>query len=135
MSDYILALSFMDTDVQPALMYRYKYRARNVNGWGEFSEVGLLFAANVPEAPAAPTLIAVDSTTITLQMYDPVDTGGSNVIAYQLFMDQGEANTEFSEVTSYSNLGGSTASLLTHTLSVAADNLVTGKIYTFKFRA
>ena len=61
-------------------------------------------------------------------MYAPVDTGGSNVIAYELHMDQGEANTEFREVTSYSVLGGSSASLLTHELTATTDSLVPGKV-------
>ena len=56
-------------------------------------------------------------------------------MAYELHRDQGDANTEFSEVSSYSDLGGSSASLLTHTLDVDTDGLETGKIYTFKFRA
>lgn len=36
---------------------------------------------------------------------------------------------------SYKTAGGSNASLLAHTLTVAADSIVKGKIYTFKFRA
>ena len=47
----ILGLSYVDYDVEPYKLYRYKYRARNVNGLGEFSEPGYLFAANAPEKP------------------------------------------------------------------------------------
>ena len=45
-------------------------------------------------------------------------------------------NTPIAEVTSYSALGGSTASLLTHTLTTA-DGLVpdADKVYGFQFRA
>ena len=128
-------MTFLDQDVEKALLYRYKYRARNINGWGEFSEVSYLYAANVPSTPDAPTLIQVDTTSIQLQMYVPIDTGGANLISYELFMDEGDTNTVFSPVTSYADLGGSTATLLTHTLTTVADGMVTGKIYTFKFRA
>jgi hypothetical protein len=50
-------------------------------------------------------------------------------------MDQGAVNTPFAEVNSYKAAGGSNASLLSHKLTIAADNIVKGKTYTFKFRA
>lgn len=50
-------------------------------------------------------------------------------------MDQGDLNTPFVQVTSYNNAGGSSASILTHTLTPLNDGLVLGKIYTFKFRS
>jgi hypothetical protein len=48
-TDTIMALSFTDRTPITSLVYRYKYRARNINGWGEFSEVGYLYAADVPK--------------------------------------------------------------------------------------
>ena len=77
----------------------------------------------------------VDTTTITIKMHAPDNTGGAAITSYQLFMDQGELNSPFTEVTSYTNNGGANALLLIHTLTVAQNSLVTGKIYTFKFRA
>jgi hypothetical protein len=44
----ILALTYTDTNVQVSLPYRYKYRARNISGWGDFSEPSVLFAADRP---------------------------------------------------------------------------------------
>ena len=135
-TDSILGLSYVDYDVKTALLYRYKYRARNVNGYGDFSDPGYLYAANVPSIPEPPSLIGVTSDTISIQFYSPIDTGGTNILSYLLVMDEGELNSEYSEVESYSLLGGATASLLVHTLS-AADGLQVGskKIYSFKFKA
>lgn len=47
--DTMLSLSYLDMKVEKGVIYRYKYRARNVNGWGDFSDSGYLFAANVPD--------------------------------------------------------------------------------------
>jgi hypothetical protein len=44
----IMALSLTDRTPETSLVYRYKYRARNINGWGEFSDVGYLYAADLP---------------------------------------------------------------------------------------
>lgn len=58
----MLALSYLDLSVEKGEIYRYKYRARNINGWGDFSDSGYLFAANVPDKPPKPTLISVSTT-------------------------------------------------------------------------
>jgi hypothetical protein len=44
----IIAESFTDVQVETSLVYRYKYRARNINGYGPFSDLGYLYAADVP---------------------------------------------------------------------------------------
>lgn len=44
----VLATSYIDYNVQKGKTYRYEYRAGNINGWGSFSSVGYLFAADVP---------------------------------------------------------------------------------------
>lgn len=43
-----MALGYIDRNVEVSLSYRYKYRARNINGWGNFSDFSYLFAASVP---------------------------------------------------------------------------------------
>lgn len=68
-------------------------------------------------------------------MFAPEDTGGDDVISYELWRDDGTINSAFSNIQSFAAAGGSTANLLEHTLSVAQDGLITGRIYTFKFRA
>jgi hypothetical protein len=73
--------------------------------------------------------MSVSALTIQLQLYTPDDTGGSEIISYELWIDQGAINTLFTKVTTYA---GST---LTHTLGKVSDSLTLGKIYSIKFRA
>lgn len=61
-----LALHFTDFNVLKGVTYRYAYRARNINGWGDFSGVSYLFAAGVPSKPEAPALTHVHDGSIGL---------------------------------------------------------------------
>jgi hypothetical protein len=61
-----LALHFTDFHVLKGVTYRYAYRARNINGWGDFSGVSYLFAAGVPSKPEAPALTHVNDDSIGL---------------------------------------------------------------------
>ena len=126
-----LALTFTDFDVVKGTTYRYMYRARNVNGWGDFSEVAYLFAASVPAQPRAPSLVSVDDDEISLRLYTSEDTGGNDLLAYELWIDAGDTNTAFSLVTSYS---GSLSSLA-HAVSASSDSLTPGLFYSFQFRS
>ena len=49
--DSNLGTGYTDKAVSVGRLYRYKYRARNYNGWGEFSDAGLLYAASIPDEP------------------------------------------------------------------------------------
>jgi hypothetical protein len=42
--------------------YRFQYRAKNINGWGLWSNITYITAAVTPCKPPAPTLISADST-------------------------------------------------------------------------
>ena len=69
--DNVLANTYIDYNVQKGKTYRYKYRARNINGWGEFSASGYLFAADTPSKPESPTLFKVSDTIISVDLYSP----------------------------------------------------------------
>ena len=130
-TESILALTYTDYNVAKAVTYRYRYRARNINGWGDFSVDAYLFASSVPSQPPPPALLSVDDTSIALRLYTSPDTGGSDLLSYELWIDGGTENSPFVQVTSYSG----SISTLTHTLTVAADSLVAGRFYTIKFRS
>ena len=121
----VLATSYLDTGLINGLTYRYKWRARNINGWSKFSDVGYLVAADVPGQPPAPSLTSVDDTQISISLSSPSDTGGDKITNYELFHDGGDINTAFTSLGSFS---GSTG---THTLSAG---LTPGKIYRIRWR-
>lgn len=61
-SDTIVATTFTDSRVFPSLVYRYVVRARNINGWGLFSEPGYLYAADVPSVSQTPLRVSFDKS-------------------------------------------------------------------------
>jgi hypothetical protein len=61
-TETIIAESYTDLQVETSLIYRYKYRARNINGYSEFSELGYLYAADVPQVSQTPQRLSFDST-------------------------------------------------------------------------
>lgn len=126
----VLATSFIDYNVDKGYTYRYQYRARNINGYSDFSPIGYLICADVPSKPAAPTLTSVDSTTIDLVLYSPLDTGGAELESYELERDGGSLNTAFISVASYTS-----PSLTSSITTSAPDSLTTSDIYSFRFRA
>jgi hypothetical protein len=125
----VLSLIHYDTLVLKNRVYRYKYRARNINGWGDFSDPGYIFAADLPSQPEKPRLISVTSTDMTIELFPPKDTGGSDIISFELWRDQGSPNSAFVLVSSY------TGASMTHTLKDTIDSMTTGSIYQLKFRA
>jgi hypothetical protein len=46
-----MSLSTLYKNVTRGLSYRARFRARNVIGWSDYSPIGFLLAATVPEAP------------------------------------------------------------------------------------
>lgn len=69
--------------------YKYQYRARNINGWGDFSDYGYLFAADVPAKPQAPMMTAVNDTSISIQLFTPKDTGENDILLNEIWIDSG----------------------------------------------
>jgi hypothetical protein len=47
----VLFTTFMTQDITKGFEYRFRYRCKNVNGWGVFSEVTYIKAAIVPSIP------------------------------------------------------------------------------------
>ena len=68
-------------------MYRTRYRAQNMNGWGPLSDTSLLQAATVPNIPPAPIYYPnlSSSTQIYLGFVPPSDNGGAEISGYLLF--------------------------------------------------
>ena len=145
-NDSVLAVTYLDTELTNGRTYRYMYRIRNTNGWSEFSPIGYLVAASVPNAPGAPSLTSVDDGQFTLAFNSPTDTGGSRILSYMIEIDEGELNTPLRQVMADSThasiyyLGTETyftGSSGTHTFTESTDaafEVTPGKIYRVRWK-
>jgi len=123
--------TFTTTEVEKGRTYRFRYRAKNVHGWGPFSDELYVIAASVPAAPPSPTVLAVSATQIQLQLYPSQDNGGTAVTDYQLHMNTGVDGSTLSQVASYVYSSNG----FTVTMVVATESMTAGLTYEFAFRA
>ncbi len=77
------------------LVYRVRYRAVNSIGPGPWSDVSYIPAATVPLAPPQPQVISVDNTQVTLSLSETTDNGGSSIMYYELYINEGSDGTPF----------------------------------------
>lgn len=126
-----LQTAYVATSTVKGRAYRFRCRVRNSIGWSTWSSPdSLIVAAVSPGRPGAPRLGSATSTTITLLLSIPEDSGGSPLSLFELFINDGDdANEADTLVPTYSQ------SLLQHSLTVASDGLTSGLIYKFRFRA
>ena len=69
--------------------YRLRYRVRNFVGWSSFSPILYALCATIPSAPAPVDLVQATESTITLAFHESLYNGGTEIISYQLWMDDG----------------------------------------------
>jgi titin len=69
--------------------YRIRYRAKNIYGWGDWSPVSTILAATIPLAPPTPLYITSSDASISISMSVSSDDGGSPIIGYELWMNDG----------------------------------------------
>ena len=123
---YSLSPSQIISNVNAGAQYRFRYRARNFNGWGPLSDISYILAATRPSVPDAPHLISSTSTSVTFGFLPPTDTGGSSITSYQLWYD------ELNEIADFDMIYEST--LLTATVGVD-EGLSAGEKYRFVVKA
>ena len=100
-TDYLLFF-YTHEGVTRGTNYRLRYRAKNRIGWSEYSDIVYVLAATKPQKPPAPTLQSTDSTSITLNLLQTLDNGGSPIIRYKLYVDAGDNfNSEYSQISGY----------------------------------
>ena len=82
--------------------YEFRYRAYNVNGAGDFSDIGYLVAAEEPSQPYAPEYVESDDTSVTLSFRPPASDGGSIITKY--ILEYSEFTTlNWQPITSYTD--------------------------------
>lgn len=99
-----LATTFTFRPTQRGRLYRARYRVRNAIGWSGYSPISYLRAAMRPRAPSAPKFVAATANTITITLAPSQDDGGAVITAYELWVDEGDLNSQFTKVTSYTGL-------------------------------
>ncbi len=93
--------TYTAVSITKGLTYRFKYRAMNINGWSNWSPIGYITAATVPEPPQAPAFVSATASTITLTINPTVENGGSLVTSYELYYDQGSLSNAYTKITTY----------------------------------
>jgi hypothetical protein len=48
------------------ITYGFRYRAKNLYGWGAFSPISFILAASVPQTPRKPSFISASDNSITI---------------------------------------------------------------------
>lgn len=76
--------------VEKGAEYAFRYRGINQVGAGDWSDLVIVRAASVPAAPPKPVYLSSTSTSITLQLYETADNGGSKITGYTLERDAGD---------------------------------------------
>jgi hypothetical protein len=70
-----------NSDVTSGSYLTFRYRARNVHGWSEYSDTFVIVAATIPDVPTkAATISDFLSSSMTFQWAEPVNTGGTAVL-------------------------------------------------------
>jgi len=110
-------------------LYRFKYRVLNKNGWSPFSDIAGIRTAVVPSTPMPPLLIAATDLQMQLKFFKPVDNGGSEVLTFELYRNDGSGSEPAIKVNSY------VSNAMTHILVAANEGMTAGKIYKFYFKA
>mmetsp|Transcript_23478 Transcript_23478/g.36173 ORF Transcript_23478/g.36173 Transcript_23478/m.36173 type:complete len:145 (-) Transcript_23478:13-447(-) len=86
------------SNISEGVLYRFRYRARNVNGWSDYSPITYLKAATVPARPSAPSLVSVDSTQVTITIVKTNDDGGSDITKYEIWKNAGTGSVVFTKL-------------------------------------
>lgn len=82
--------------------YVFRYRGINQVGAGEWSDLVIVKAATIPSHPPQPEYVSSTSTTITLQLFETSDNGGSKITGYKLERDAGDLRSSINiEVVGY----------------------------------
>ena len=116
-------------NVTEGVLYRFRWRARNVNGWSGYSPIAYIRAATRPARPLQPLMQQASATGITVSMQRSHSDGGGATLAYELWRNQGTSTVDFVKVDAYDGLSTSWFVPVDDPLN---GGLVAGQIYAFR---
>jgi len=105
----------------------FRYRAWNVNGAGEWSDVSYLVAASTPARPPVPKYGSSTASSITLLFSPSSDDGGKIITSIELEVSPRLATT-WTQLTNYDGMS------MSYTATVLGDGLTAYSHYRFRIR-
>lgn len=139
--DFYTALDYsFSNEVFPGSTYKFRIRARNHHGWGNWSSVVIILSTGIPDKPAPPTT-AMNNIFVRISWIDP-DYNFEAIDNYDIRIGQSDGLTFTQELT-YCNGSDATIKLRKYCeipLSLLSSNsypfkLVAGTVITAKFAA
>jgi hypothetical protein len=121
--------TFVTTNISRGNYYGFRYRAKNLYGWGPFSNTISHLAARTPLAPATPQLVSVSSTSVSLRFSPSPDNGGALISDYELWMDQGISGSTFAKLPYVF-----ATNQFSYIVDVVVNHLTPGSYYRFMYR-
>jgi hypothetical protein len=113
--------------------YRLRYRAINLIGTGPWSDMTYVVASTFPKAPPKPVYTFVDNTKLDLLLTETQDDGGSKILAYYLYINEGFDGTAYHKVSTYD--GDSMVFTINVGEKFDSMTVTAGLTYTIKFVA
>lgn len=86
-SDSLALTTAVTSSVQAGSAYRFRYRAKNLHGWGPYSDSLIIYAASVPSAIPSATLTN-EGTLVKIAWTLPVSNGGLAIQGYRVFIEE-----------------------------------------------
>lgn len=92
-----LSLSYLKTGLVTNKNYQFRYKARNIFGWSNWSPVGIIRTITVPSKPAVPTT-TLQADNVLIEWVQP-SLGGNDVLVEYEIKIRGKDNQLYSELT------------------------------------
>lgn len=109
--------------------HRLKYRAKNIVGWGPYSDESFVLAATVPARSERPYFLSFTDDKLSIVIPRCTDNGGTPITTYELWVDAGNNfSSEFSKLSQYAN------NELIFEAVAEVGVLESGRVYRFKTR-
>lgn len=78
----ILLKSALISPVIKGRTYALRYRVKNIYGFGAWSPITFILAADKPTATAKPSFVSATDNSITINLYPSLNYGGAIVTDY-----------------------------------------------------
>ena len=90
----VLSTTASVSDLTEGTIYGFRYRARNIYGWGSWSPITYILAASVPNQPPAVDFTSATDNSISLSLFFTENSNGDLFSEHELWMAPGETDNE-----------------------------------------